>query len=85
MASNEFLESYRGKLCSRALGLPAVTNYDYEENTRTRGPDNRRFRFRDVCSESSYLFEEITTESDLNLLQLGYTGGQEIGGEITLI
>lgn len=71
-------QSYRGRLCSRSLGLPAITNYEYEENTRTRGPENRNFRFRDVCSESTYLFQEITTDGRVDLEDYGVTEGQTL-------
>ena len=49
-------------------GLPPVSNYDYpEDNLYIRGVEDRSFRFQEVCSESSYLFQQQSINGDFSL------------------
>ncbi|MHA2062792.1 MAG: hypothetical protein ACXABY_00185 [Candidatus Thorarchaeota archaeon] len=54
--------------------LPAVTNYDYEDNISIRGTNDRSFRFEETCSESSYLFQEKTSNGTLDEFTGEFTG-----------
>jgi len=54
-------------------GLPAVTDYAYSGNLATRGINDRGFTFGEVCSESTWLFEERTVNGNLDVFT-GATG-----------
>lgn len=56
-----------------SLGFPAVSNYDYEINSPSRGLNNISFRWEEVAAESIYLLKEATASGSFES-NLAYTG-----------